>query len=216
MDCAALCVVEWPHGDDAGAGRGRRGRELRDQRWVRRRLPCEPDASIFRFSACSANGLFRWMVLEEGCVPVHVQGNRAEPRIETGLHGDRAGACQDGRRCALQGSRWVRAVAATRTMRMALVSRSAGRSMHSHGSAGAFHWVCSRTALHSASSSGHTETAMALIEAGADVHCKDNDGYRLVHTSRARCGCLWISLDFSKCRANGVLSRMVAQEHGTA
>ena len=62
-------------------------------------------------------------------------------------------------------------------MRMALVSRSAGRSMQSHGSAGAFHWVCSRTALHSASSSGHTETAMALIEAGADVHCKTNDGY---------------------------------------
>ena len=116
MDCAALCVVEWPHGDDAGAGRGRRGRELRDQRWVQRRLPCEPDASIFRFSACSANGLFRWMVLEEGCVPVHVQGNRAEPRIETGLHGDRAGACQDGRRRALQRPRWVRSVAATLTI----------------------------------------------------------------------------------------------------
>ncbi len=39
-------------------------------------------------------------------------------------------------------------------------------------------WPCRRTALHSASLNGHTETAMALYKAGADVHCKDNDGYR--------------------------------------
>ncbi len=36
---------------------------------------------------------------------------------------------------------------------------------------------CRRTALHSSSRNGHTETAMALVEAGADVHSKTNKGY---------------------------------------
>jgi hypothetical protein len=38
-------------------------------------------------------------------------------------------------------------------------------------------WLCRMTALHYASSNGHTETALALITAGADMRCKDNDGY---------------------------------------
>ncbi len=38
-------------------------------------------------------------------------------------------------------------------------------------------WLCRSTALHSASYNGHTETAMALVKAGADVHCNGNDGY---------------------------------------
>ena len=33
------------------------------------------------------------------------------------------------------------------------------------------------TALHYASSNGHTGTMLALVEAGADVNCKTNDGY---------------------------------------
>ena len=37
-------------------------------------------------------------------------------------------------------------------------------------------WLCRRTALHLASDNGHTETAMALVKAGADVHCKNTDG----------------------------------------
>ncbi len=37
--------------------------------------------------------------------------------------------------------------------------------------------LCRGTAVHWASQNGHTETAMALVKAGADVHCKDNDGY---------------------------------------
>ncbi len=36
--------------------------------------------------------------------------------------------------------------------------------------------LCRRTALHLTSYNGHTEIAMALAEAGADVHCKDNEG----------------------------------------
>ncbi len=36
---------------------------------------------------------------------------------------------------------------------------------------------CRRTALQLASHNGHTETAKALVAAGADVHCNDNDGY---------------------------------------
>ncbi len=35
---------------------------------------------------------------------------------------------------------------------------------------------CRDTALHNASCNGHTETAMALVRAGADVHCKANEG----------------------------------------
>ncbi len=37
--------------------------------------------------------------------------------------------------------------------------------------------LCRRTALHIASSNGHTETAQALLAAGADVNCEDDDGY---------------------------------------
>ncbi len=37
-------------------------------------------------------------------------------------------------------------------------------------------WLCRFTALHFASQNGHTETALALVKAGADVHCKTNDG----------------------------------------
>ncbi len=36
--------------------------------------------------------------------------------------------------------------------------------------------LCRGTALHLASYNGHTETAIALVEAGADVHCKANNG----------------------------------------
>jgi ankyrin repeat protein len=45
------------------------------------------------------------------------------------------------------------------------------------GAKGVAVWPCRQTALHWASNNGHTETAMALAKAGADVHCKDNDGY---------------------------------------
>jgi hypothetical protein len=36
---------------------------------------------------------------------------------------------------------------------------------------------CRDTALHDASCNGHTETAMALVRAGADVHCKNINRY---------------------------------------
>ncbi len=36
---------------------------------------------------------------------------------------------------------------------------------------------CRRTALHRASRYGKTETAIALVKEGADVHCQDNGGY---------------------------------------
>jgi hypothetical protein len=45
------------------------------------------------------------------------------------------------------------------------------------GAAGVAVWLCRFTALHRASSNGHTETAIALVKAGADVHGKDDDGY---------------------------------------
>jgi hypothetical protein len=45
------------------------------------------------------------------------------------------------------------------------------------GAAGVAVWKCRFTALHNASENGHTETAMALVMAGADVHGKDSAGY---------------------------------------
>ncbi len=45
------------------------------------------------------------------------------------------------------------------------------------GSAGAPVWLRRWTALHRASCNGRKEAAVALVKAGADVHCKDNDGY---------------------------------------
>jgi ankyrin repeat protein len=37
--------------------------------------------------------------------------------------------------------------------------------------------LCRWTALHWALFNGRMETAMALVKAGADVHCKAKDGY---------------------------------------
>ncbi len=37
--------------------------------------------------------------------------------------------------------------------------------------------LCRWAALHLASQEGQTETAKALVAAGADVHCEDNFGY---------------------------------------
>ncbi len=39
--------------------------------------------------------------------------------------------------------------------------------------------LCRWTALHYASQNGHTETSLALVKAGADVHSKTNNGYGL-------------------------------------
>jgi hypothetical protein len=49
-------------------------------------------------------------------------------------------------------------------------------------------WLCSQTAMHWASKQGHMETMTALIKAGADVHCKDKDGYGF-STPHARVVC---------------------------
>ena len=44
-----------------------------------------------------------------------------------------------------------------------------------YGAAGVSLWLCSLTALHYALLNSQTETAVALVEAGADVHCKSKD-----------------------------------------
>jgi hypothetical protein len=46
-----------------------------------------------------------------------------------------------------------------------------------YGAAGVSLWLCSLTALHYALLNSQTETAVALVEAGADVGCTSNDGY---------------------------------------
>jgi hypothetical protein len=62
---------------------------------------------------------------------------------------------------------------------VSLGCHSAGRTVRPLG-AELQEWLfglCRWTALHLASQEGHTETALALVTAGADVHCQDNDGY---------------------------------------
>ena len=61
---------------------------------------------------------------------------------------------------------------------MSLLSQCGAAGPSSRGgAAGVPVWLCSLTPLHYASYKGSTETAMALVKAGADVHCKDDDGY---------------------------------------
>ncbi len=48
-------------------------------------------------------------------------------------------------------------------------------------------WLCRWTVLHYASQNGHTATALALVKAGADVHCNCNNGY-------GSPGCILVSL----------------------
>ena len=61
-------------------------------------------------------------------------------------------------------------------------------------------WLCRWTALHFASQKGHTETALALVKAGADVHCKTNAGC----DSR---GCILVSLNRHSVGADGPSTR---------
>jgi hypothetical protein len=64
-------------------------------------------------------------------------------------------------------------------------------------------WLCRRKALHWASQNGHTETAMALVKADADVQCKDTDGY-------GSSGCILVSLGCHSAGAAGLSSRVGA------
>ncbi len=62
---------------------------------------------------------------------------------------------------------------------MSLVCHSAGRTVRPPLGVELQEWLFglrSLTALHYASSNGHTETAVALVKAGADVHCMDVNG----------------------------------------
>ncbi len=84
------------------------------------------------------------------------------------------------------------------------------RSAQSDSPSGALRSLRRNTALHIASWNGHTETALALVGAGADVHCKNNYGYGLW---LAALGAAVHARVFgaSQCGANGRLSRMELQ-----
>ncbi len=63
-----------------------------------------------------------------------------------------------------------------------------------------FSGLCSRTALHAASNFGHTATVVALVKAGADVHCKDIAGY-------GSTGCILVPLGCHMCGLDGPSSQ---------
>jgi ankyrin repeat protein len=103
------------------------------------------------------------------------QGYGASLGVAERPHGDGDGAGRGGRRRALQGRFCVRFLGPQpRVFR--LPQCGADGASTRGGAAGVHVWLCSRTALHLASENGHTETEMALVEAGAEVHCENNDG----------------------------------------
>jgi hypothetical protein len=172
---AARCVVQRPHGDGDGAGQGGRRRALQGHRRVQF-LGLHP--RVVGMSQCGADG---------------------PSTRRCGAAGSRCVRCAGGRRCTMRRTtatrrrrwRWsrrARTCAATTTtgtvqpsgcILVSLVCRSAGAAGPSNRVwlQEWLFWLCSRTALHVASDTGHPETAMALVKAGADVHCKDKYGY---------------------------------------
>jgi hypothetical protein len=90
---------------------------------------------------------------------------------------DGAGAGEGGRRRALQDQRRVRFLGLHPLVGWVLTLR--GRTVRPLGVElkEVLLRLCRSTALHCASLNGHTETALALVKAGADVHCKGTDGY---------------------------------------
>jgi hypothetical protein len=131
-----------------------------------------------------------------------VQEDGATQSVAERPHGDGAGAGPGGRGRALQGQRRVRFSRLPPRV-VGLPQCRGGPSVDS--GVALQEWLlrlCRWTALHSASLDGHTETAMALVEAGADVHCKDNDGYG--YGSR---GCILVSLVCHRSGADGPSTR---------
>ncbi len=118
------------------------------------------------------------------CFAVQLDG--AALCVEQGQDGDNAGAGQDGRKHSLQGQDGVRF---SDRVLVPLVCHSSGRTVRPVGVElqECLLWLCRWTALHLASLNGHTATAMELVKAGADVHCKTNEGCG----SRAASSCRW-------------------------
>ncbi len=162
-DGAAQSVVERPHGDGAGAGQGGRGRALQDQRRVRlleassqcrfSRLVCHVlgGRSVHSARCCTIPGVrFRWTALHRASWNGHT---------ETAMALVKAGAdvnCKDNVGCGSRAASLCRWFAT--------------------GLGGVLVWLRRLTALHLALLNGHTKTAIALVKAGADVHCKATDG----------------------------------------
>jgi hypothetical protein len=109
-----------------------------------------------------------------GVAVLAVQNDGAAQSVAQRPHGDGDGAGQGGRGRALQGQQGVRC---SGCVLVSSVCRSAGRTVRPLGAElrERLFWLCRRTALHLTSWFGHTETAMALAKAGADVHCKELD-----------------------------------------
>ncbi len=63
--------------------------------------------------------------------------------------------------------------------------------------------LCSQTPLHFASSNGNSELTIALVEAGADLHCKSKLGYGL------RAVCILVSLVCHSVGADGPCIRSI-------
>jgi hypothetical protein len=111
------------------------------------------------------------------CLLLFMQEHGAALGVAERPDGDGVGAGEGGRGCARQGQRRVRFLEAASSCRwFAAVS---GRTVRPLGVElkEVLLRLCRETALHWASQNGHTETAMVLVKAGADVHCKDTEGY---------------------------------------
>ncbi len=111
-----------------------------------------------------------------------VQANGASPCVVEWAHGDSGSAGGGGRGRAPARQQWVRFGGVSHvglSCRARLLddrSRGQGRGQIARAAV-SVGWRCRQTALQIASSNGHTETAKALVAAGADVHRQDDDGY---------------------------------------
>ena len=172
-DGAALGVFERPHGDGDGAGQGGRGRALQGRRRVRV-LGLHP--RVVGLRQCGAAGqstpgleLQEWLFWPCRSTALHCASNNGH--TETAMALVKAGVNVHGKGKNGYGSSGCI---------LALLVRSeceGGRSVPSGVELQEWlFWLCRWTVVHYASQNGHTETAMALVEAGADVHCKANDG----------------------------------------
>jgi hypothetical protein len=173
VDGGALCVAERPHGDGDGTGQGGRGRALQGQRRVRfSRLylrvvglrQCGGGRSV-DFRAELQERLFwlcRATALHYASLTGHTETALALVKAGADVHSKSNDGC---------GSRGCILVSLGRHG-----AGADGPSVRVWSCRSGCSGLCRWTAVHYASQNGHTETAMALVKAGADVRCKSNGG----------------------------------------
>ena len=190
------CLV----GDGHGAGQGRRGLAQPVQQWVRSRdasscclcMPALGERSVHSDGAARTSDLLRSLpALRRAFLNVEKETAMALVKAGADVHSK----CNDG-----YGLREHLRVAVTYWV---------GWSLRSDGASRNSLWLCSSTALHLASQTGHAETASALVKGamsllGADVRGADNVGYGV-----------WLRRDTAACATFVGSAQLDVLRHGS-